>query len=174
MADQDTAGGRQDRRLKAGRPEAPLNPLDGPLSRFAHELRQLRAAAGYPSYRVLAKTAFYSASALSTAASGAAFPSLAITLAYAGACGADPAEWRQRWEAAAGLVRQPGASRADAGEAAAAGEAAVGEAAVGEAAAGAGEAAGKADPRTCRGPLSRSGRAACRTRRPGRAWLPQS
>jgi Helix-turn-helix domain len=159
MADRDTAGGRQDRRLKAGRPEVPLDPLDGPLSRFAHELRQLRAAAGYPSYRVLAKTAFYSASALSTAASGAAFPSLAITLAYAGACGADPAEWRQRWEATAGLVQQPGASRADAGEAAATGEAA---------------AAGKVDPRTCRGPLSRSGRAACRTRRPGRAWLPQS
>ena len=109
MANQDTTDDRQDRRLRAGRPELPLDPLDGPLSRFAHELRQLRAAAGYPSYRVLAKTAFYSASALSTAASGAAFPSLAITLAYAGACGADPAEWRGRWEAAAGLIRQAGA-----------------------------------------------------------------
>jgi hypothetical protein len=156
MANRGTADDRQDPRLRAGRPERPLDPLDGPLSRFAHELRQLRAAAGYPSYRVLAKTAFYSPSALSTAASGAAFPSLAITLAYAGACGADPAEWRQRWEAAAGLIRQPGAGRADAGETAAAGEAAE-----------------KADPRTCRVPLSRSGRAACRTRRPGRAWLPR-
>jgi Helix-turn-helix domain len=156
VANRDTAGGRQDRRLKAGRPERPLDPLDGPLSRFADELRRLRAGAGYPSYRVLAKTAFYSASALSTAASGAAFPSLAITLAYARACGADPAEWRQRWESAAGLIRQAGASRVAPGEAAA------------------GETAEKADPRTCRGPWSRSRRAACRTRRPGRAWLPQS
>jgi hypothetical protein len=161
MANRDTAGARPDRRLKAGRPERPLDPLEGPLSRFAHELRQLRAAAGYPSYRILAKTAFYSASALSTAASGAAFPSLAITLAYAGACGADPAEWRQRWEAAAGLIREAGASNAAGGEATA-----------GEAAAG--EAAEKADPRTCRGRRSRSGRAACRTRRPRRAWLPRS
>ena len=154
MASRGTADERQDPRLRAGRPERPLDPLDGPLSRFAHELRQLRAAAGYPSYRALAKTAFYSASALSTAASGAAFPSLAITLAYAGACGADPAEWRQRWEAAAGLIRQAGVS-AGTGEAA-------------------GETAEKADPRTCRGSRSRSGRAACRTRRPGRAWLPRS
>jgi hypothetical protein len=165
VVNRDTAGGRQDQRLKAGRPERPLDPLDGPLSRFADELRQLRAAAGYPSYRVLAKTAFYSASALSTAASGAAFPSLGITLAYAGACGADQAEWRQRWEAAAGLIRQAGAARAGAGEAGA------GEAGAGEA--GAGEAGAKADPRTCRGQRSRRGRAACRRRRPGRAWLPR-
>ena len=169
MADRDTAGGRQDRRLKAGRPEGPLDPLDGPLSRFAHELRQLRAAAGHPSYRVLAKTAFYSASALSTAASGAALPSLAITLAYAGACGADPAEWRQRWEAAAGLIRQAGGS---------AGTEEAGKEEAGREKAGREKAAGKPDPRICRGPRSgrpgRSGRAACRTRRPGRAWLPQS
>jgi hypothetical protein len=160
MANRDTAGGRQDRRLKAGRPERPLDPQEGPLSRFAHELRQLRAAAGYPSYRVLARTAFYSASALSTAASGASFPSLAITLAYAGACGADPAEWRGRWEVAAGLIRQAGPG-ADAEEA------------------DKGKAAEKADPRACRRPRSgrpgwSGGRATCRTRRPGRAWLPRS
>jgi hypothetical protein len=87
---------------RVGRPERPLNPQDGPVSRFAHELRQLRAAAGYPTYRTLARRALYSASVLSSAAGGASFPTLEVTLAFARACGADPAEWRRRWEAAAG------------------------------------------------------------------------
>jgi hypothetical protein len=84
-----------------GRPERPLNPLNGPVSRFAHELRQLRAAAGYPTYRSLARRALYSASVLSSAASGVSFPTLQVTLAFARACGADPAEWQRRWEAVA-------------------------------------------------------------------------
>jgi hypothetical protein len=84
-----------------GRPERPVNPLDGPVSRFAHELRQLRAAAGYPSYRSLARRALFSPSVLSTAASGTSFPTLEVTLAFAQACGADPAEWQRRWETAA-------------------------------------------------------------------------
>lgn len=93
---------------RAGRPERPLDPRDGLVSRFAHELRQLRAAAGYPSYRVLARTALFSASVLSTAASGSSFPSLRVTLAYVSACGADATEWRWRWEAvAAKLAPRP-------------------------------------------------------------------
>jgi hypothetical protein len=110
---------------------------DGPLSRFAHELRQLRAAAGYPSYRVLARTALFSASVLSTAASGAVLPSLRVTLAYAGACGADPAEWRSRWEAVAAELARPRPGRA---------------------------VAARPGPRTCR--RRRSGHFGCRTRRP--------
>jgi hypothetical protein len=95
-----------------GRPERPLDPADGPLYRFAHELRQARAAAGYPSYRVLARTALYSASVLSTAASGSSFPTLQVTLAYASACGADAGQWRARWEtAAAELAGQQAAAR---------------------------------------------------------------
>ena len=77
-----------------------MDPLDGPISRFAHELRQLRAAAGYPSYRSLAKRALFSASVLSSAASGSSLPTLQVTLAFARACGADPGEWQRRWEAA--------------------------------------------------------------------------
>jgi transcriptional regulator with XRE-family HTH domain len=86
---------------RVGRPERPQDPPDGPVSRFAHELRQLRAAAGYPTYRALARRAMYSASVLSSAAGGASFPTLQVTLAFARACGADPAEWQRRWEAAA-------------------------------------------------------------------------
>jgi hypothetical protein len=105
--------GQRQRRPRVGRPERPLDPADGPLSRFASELRQLRAAAGYPSYRVLARTALFSASVLSTAASGSSFPTLQVTLAYASACGADAAQWRVRWEtAAAELEMQQAAARA--------------------------------------------------------------
>ena len=96
-----TAGGRTHARQRVGRPERPLEPGDGPLEEFALALRQLRAAAGYPSYRMLASTALFSASVLSCAASGLAFPTLPVTLAYARACGGDIAEWRDRWEATA-------------------------------------------------------------------------
>ncbi len=94
-----TAGARPRPCQRVGRPELPLDPGDGPLPEFALALRQLRAAAGYPSYRVLARAALFSASVLSSAASGMAFPSLPVTLAYVRACGGDIAEWRDRWEA---------------------------------------------------------------------------
>jgi hypothetical protein len=101
-------GTRAARRSRPGRPERRLDPGEGPLSRFACELRQLRAAAGYPSYRDLSRTALFSASVLSAAAGGSAFPSLPVTLAYVGACGGDTSVWRRRWEAAAAaLGRHP-------------------------------------------------------------------
>src|SRR5436305_5197821 len=80
-----------------GRSETPLDPTTGPLAVFAHELRQLRRAAGAPSYRALARRAGYSAAALSAAAGGTALPSLSVTLAYVGACGGSTDEWAQRW-----------------------------------------------------------------------------
>ena len=96
---------------RPGRPERPLDQTDGPLSRFAHELRQLRAAAGYPSYRDLAAKALFSASVLSTAASGFSLPTLRVTLAYARACDGDIGEWQRRWKAAAAdLARRPGSA----------------------------------------------------------------
>jgi hypothetical protein len=93
-----------------GRPERPVDPSDGPLSRFADGLRQLRAVAGYPTYRAMAARAHFSPSVLSTAASGAAFPTLRVTLAYVTACGASVTEWQRRWEATASeLARMPAA-----------------------------------------------------------------
>ena len=38
-----------------GRPERPLDPTAGPVARLAHELRELRKAAGSPSYRKMAE-----------------------------------------------------------------------------------------------------------------------
>jgi hypothetical protein len=103
---------RAERRPGAGRPERPLDPGDGPLACFAHELRRLRAAAGYPSYRDLARKALFSASVLSAAASGSSLPSLQVTLAYVGACGGDLGGWQRRWDAvAADLAGRPPSSR---------------------------------------------------------------
>ncbi|HLK00654.1 MAG TPA: hypothetical protein VKU39_12195, partial [Streptosporangiaceae bacterium] len=46
-------------------------------------------------------TAYYSHSALSQAAAGRELPSLAVTLAFAEACGGDRREWTGRWQQAA-------------------------------------------------------------------------
>ncbi|MGY1495061.1 nSTAND1 domain-containing NTPase [Streptomyces sp. QTS52] len=61
----------------------------------------LRDAAGKPTYRVMAGRTDFSVSVLAQAASGERLPSLAVVLAYARACGADPAEWELLWKTAA-------------------------------------------------------------------------
>jgi hypothetical protein len=86
------------------RREIPIDPEAGPLERFACDLRELRRAAGCPSYRDLAKRAHYSPSALSTAAGGRTLPSKALTLAFVAACGGDAGEWERRWLRTAGEV----------------------------------------------------------------------
>ncbi|MFF4505472.1 helix-turn-helix domain-containing protein [Streptomyces sp. NPDC001401] len=91
-----------------GRPERPVDPEAGPVQRLAHQLRELRKAAGSPSYRAMAQTAGFSATTLSQAAAGERLPSLAVVLGYASACGADPAEWEAHWKEAdtAGTARE--------------------------------------------------------------------
>src|SRR2546421_10935851 len=73
-----------------GRTESPLDPTTGPLAAFAQELRELRHAAGSPSYRALARRAGYSAAALSAAAGGASLPAPSGPPAYRGARGGGP------------------------------------------------------------------------------------
>ncbi|MFG2370290.1 helix-turn-helix domain-containing protein [Streptomyces sp. NPDC048504] len=97
-----------------GRPERPVDPEAGAVQRLAHQLRELRAACGGPSYRVMARRAHYSAPTLAQAAER--LPSLAVVLAYVQACGADPGEWETRWKAAAEAeraVRQEGSGGGD-------------------------------------------------------------
>jgi Helix-turn-helix domain len=86
------------------RTEQTLDPLDGPLAAFAHDLRALREKAGHLPYRALARRAGFSASTLSVAASGKVLPSLDVTLAYVQACGGDAKPWRERWQV---LAEQP-------------------------------------------------------------------
>lgn len=80
-----------------GRQERSLDPTAGPVQRFAYELRKLRAEAGGPTYRELARRTDYSLTALSQAAAGGQLPSLPVTLAYVTACGGDPEQWERRW-----------------------------------------------------------------------------
>lgn len=87
-----------------GRAERPLDPDAGPLARFAGDLRNLRRAAGSPTYRTLARQTHYSVTTLSQAAAGTSLPSLAVTLSYAEACGGDRERWRQRWQEVAALL----------------------------------------------------------------------
>ncbi|MFE6665115.1 helix-turn-helix domain-containing protein [Streptomyces sp. NPDC057697] len=83
-----------------GRRETPLDPAEGPVQRFADELRTLRREAGGLTYREMARRADYSVTSLSQAAAGEQMPSLAVALAYVAACGGDAREWERRWRAA--------------------------------------------------------------------------
>ena len=80
------------------RQEKAVDPAAGPLQAFAYELRKVRAEAGSPTYRVLAKAAGYSAATLSEAAGGVRRPTLDVVLAYVGACQGDVERWRDSWQ----------------------------------------------------------------------------
>jgi hypothetical protein len=82
------------------RPEGPLGPGRPEVEELAAGLRKLREQAGSPGYRELARRAHFSATTLSDAAGGRRLPTLAVTLAFAAACGGDPAEWERRWREA--------------------------------------------------------------------------
>ncbi|MFD9107106.1 helix-turn-helix domain-containing protein [Streptomyces bottropensis] len=84
----------------AGRREVPVDPGAGPVQRFAFELRKLRTEAGGLTYRAMAERAGYSITTLSQAAGGEQLPTLAVVLAFARACGGDPAQWESRWHQA--------------------------------------------------------------------------
>lgn len=94
-------GPEESPRARAGRPQRPVDPDSGPVAKLAWELRELRARAGSPSYRTLAKKAHYAASTLADAAKGNRLPTLEVTLAYVLACGEDAATWEMRWRATA-------------------------------------------------------------------------
>lgn len=101
---------------RPGRPEGPLDPAAGAVAGLAARLRRLREDAGRPSYRQLARSAHYSHSALSQAAAGRVLPSLAVTLAFAQACGGDRQEWTAWWHeaaAAAGVLTEPDGHASD-------------------------------------------------------------
>ncbi|MFY1698932.1 hypothetical protein [Solwaraspora sp. WMMA2101] len=79
------------------RPEKPVDVAGGEVAAFASELRKLRAQAGKPTYRDMARSALYSPSVLSSAASGTRLPTLQVTLGFVAACGGDREQWRRRW-----------------------------------------------------------------------------
>ncbi|MFD7658637.1 helix-turn-helix domain-containing protein, partial [Actinosynnema sp. NPDC059797] len=86
--------------MSVPRPEKPLKADDDPVTALARGLRALRREAGNPTYRELSTRSHYSVSTLADAAAGKKLPSLAVTVAFARGCGADPGEWERRWRAA--------------------------------------------------------------------------
>jgi hypothetical protein len=86
------------------RPEKPVDATGGVAAAFANDLRRLRAQAGNPTYRDMARSALYSPSVLSSAASGTRLPTLQVTLGFVAACGGDREEWRRRWMQAAKVI----------------------------------------------------------------------
>lgn len=78
-----------------------MDALGGAVAEFASRLRHLRAEAGNPTYRDMARSAMYSASVLSSAANGHRLPTLQVALAYVDACRGDRELWRRHWLAAA-------------------------------------------------------------------------
>ncbi|MGW0911280.1 nSTAND1 domain-containing NTPase [Streptomyces sp. NPDC002784] len=90
-----------------GRREKPLDPGEGPVQRFAYELRKLRDETGGLTYRAMAERAGYSAPTLAAAAGGERLPSLAVLTAYVTACGGDPDAWARRLREAVEERRAP-------------------------------------------------------------------
>ncbi|WP_436777350.1 ATP-binding protein [Yinghuangia sp. YIM S09857] len=79
----------------------------GPVEHFARRLRDLRDSVGL-TYAQMAKATGRSASTLSQAANGQRLPTLAATLAYVQACGADTGLWERDWHAVSRAVRASG------------------------------------------------------------------
>jgi hypothetical protein len=96
-----------------GRREKHLDPDTGPLSQFASDLRGLRHAAGGATYREMSKSAGYSPSALSAAASGANLPSAGVLSAYVRVCGGDVDDWLAKRSAVSATLAQARATSTD-------------------------------------------------------------
>ncbi|MYS22677.1 hypothetical protein GA0115240_14332 [Streptomyces sp. DvalAA-14] len=107
-----------------GRRMRPLDPVDGPVERFASELRALRALAGDQPFWKMARRCSVGKSALASAAAGRELPSLNVTREFVRACDGEWSWWRARWSqtaaeletasqaASQGASRAPGAASA--------------------------------------------------------------
>lgn len=73
---------------------------------FAAQLREMRKAAGSPSFRHLAGRTHYSSSTLAEATAGKRLPTEAVVKAFVNECGGDADEWVTRLRQAAETARQ--------------------------------------------------------------------
>ncbi len=88
-----------------GRPENPITG-NGPVADLARALREIRARAGNPPYRELAKEAHRGASVLAEAATGKRCPSWEVTRSFATACDMDAQALYPLWVAADSAARK--------------------------------------------------------------------
>jgi hypothetical protein len=89
------------------RPEREIHPSNGPVARFALELRQLRTQAGEPTYLKMARLTGRSRTALAEAAGGDHLATWETVHAYVKACGGDLGAWRRRWQEVRDELDQP-------------------------------------------------------------------
>jgi transcriptional regulator with XRE-family HTH domain len=91
-----------------GRPQRPIPDEDrSPAAEFARQLRQLRAAAGNPTYAQLQRRTGYSDTTLSAAMSGRGRPSREVVETLVTALGGDPVEWDEKWRSLPGPDTAP-------------------------------------------------------------------
>ncbi|MGN9755774.1 hypothetical protein [Streptomyces sp. SD31] len=76
-----------------GRPEKFVDPEAGAVQWLPHELRELRRAAGGPSYRVMVEASASRRRRCPRRRPGERLSSLAVVQGYVRACGGDPEEW---------------------------------------------------------------------------------
>jgi len=79
-----------------GRRMRPLDPMTGPVERFASELRVLRTLAGDLPFWKMARRCEVSKSALAAAVAGRVLPSEKVTREFVRICGGDWLWWRER------------------------------------------------------------------------------
>jgi Ig-like domain from next to BRCA1 gene len=85
------------------------------IEAFAADLRGLRESVGNPSFREMSgRSRAISHTTLHEAAQGHRLPSWATTVEFVKACGADPAEYRERWRQADQLIKSVNALNAPA------------------------------------------------------------
>ncbi|HEY2225627.1 helix-turn-helix transcriptional regulator [Actinomycetospora sp.] len=79
------------------RPQRELDPDGGPLVEFARDLRGLRTHAGTPKFATMARRTGRSKTALADASAGQHLPRWETVEDFVRACGADSADWYDRW-----------------------------------------------------------------------------
>lgn len=80
------------------------------LEAFARDLRALRARAELD-YPEMAETSHYTMKTLASAAGGLRLPTLPVAVAYVRACGANVAEWEDRWQKLADRITAEAAKK---------------------------------------------------------------
>jgi hypothetical protein len=80
------------------------------LEAFARDLRALRAKAELD-YPEMAEVSHYEMPTLAAAAGGRRLPTLPVAVAFVRACGADVAEWEERWQKLAGKITAEAAKK---------------------------------------------------------------
>jgi hypothetical protein len=79
-----------------GRKLRPLDPAAGVVEQFAHDLRELRVAAGEQPFWKMARRCTVSKSALAAAVAGSRLPSDQVARQFVETCGGDWPWWHQR------------------------------------------------------------------------------